>query len=257
MNKRLALLSFVLFYCSSIIYAYNFEVDGVYYSVTDSIKQIVEVTHNKSTLNTYKLERYTIPNQVNNNSKKYIVNRIGDRAFFGCDQVVSVYLPKSIISIGNSTFAACKNLSSIHLPNSILDIDVFAFSMCEQLEFLVLPSNLDSLSDALFAGCTRLKQVRIPDGVTYIGQKAFFLCSNLDSISIPKSVKSLEGCATFLGCSKLSEIEVYWLQPIRIHPLMIEDIGASKCKLVVPKGMVTIYSEANGWKDFKEIEESK
>lgn len=129
-----------------------------------------------------------------------------------------------------------RKLSYVHLPNSILDIDVFAFSMCEQLESVLLPSDLDSISDALFAGCQKLKHVNIPNGLTYIGHKAFFLCMSIESISIPKSVVDLNGCATFLGCKSLKKFVVSWLQPVQIHPLMIDDIGSNLCELVVPKG---------------------
>lgn len=257
MNKRPVILLFALLCCYSILYAYDFEVDGVYYSITDSKKNTVEVTHNADTVNTYQLEKYSIPDKVSYNDKKFSVNRIGDRAFFGCDQVVSIDLPESIKSIGNSTFAACKMLSSIPLPNSILVIDIFAFAMCEHLESIILPSDIDSISEALFVGCLKLKHVNIPNGVTYIGQKAFLMCMSLDSISIPKSVVDLNGCATFLGCSNLKKFVVSWPQPVQIHPFMIEDIGAIQCRLVVPKGMLSNYREANGWKDFKEIEESK
>lgn len=256
MNKQLFILLFALLSNYSLVYAYNFEVDGVYYSITDSKKKTVEVTHNADTVNTYQLEKYSIPDKVSYNNKIFIVNRIGDRAFIGCDQVVSINLPESIKSIGNSSFGSCKKLSHIHLPNSISKIDIFAFAMCEHLESIILPSQIDSISDALFAGCLKLKHINIPDGVRYIGQKAFVLCRNLDSVSIPKSVVDLNGCATFLGCSNLKKILVSWPQPVPIHPFMFEDIGAKQCKLVVPKGMLPKYRKAKGWKDFKEIEES-
>ena len=38
------------------------------------------------------------------------VQRIGERAFSGCDNITNVTIPDSVTSIGGSAFAGCSNL---------------------------------------------------------------------------------------------------------------------------------------------------
>ena len=40
------------------------------------------------------------------------VQRIGERAFSGCDNITNVTIPDSVTSICNSVFAKCNNLRS-------------------------------------------------------------------------------------------------------------------------------------------------
>lgn len=47
------------------------------------------------------------------------VQRIGERAFSGCDNITNVTIPDSVTSIGGSAFAGCSNLENITIPNSV------------------------------------------------------------------------------------------------------------------------------------------
>jgi len=65
------------------------------------------------------------------------VTGIGEGAFAGCSQVVSVLLPEDISTIGDGAFAGCVLLTEVSLPAS-----------------------LDSLGDGLFAQCEALESIR-------------------------------------------------------------------------------------------------
>lgn len=237
--------------------AFDHFIDGIYYTIIDPENNFVEITFGLDTLNSYTFEKITIPDKIIIEGETYLVKEIGDKAFMGCESLLSIVLSPGILSIGNSSFAACKNLTSVLLPVSIENIDIFAFAMCEKLATIKLPSRLDSIPDAIFTGCTGLKTIIIPDGVSYIGQKAFFLCSNLEYISIPKTVTDLNGCATFLGCKNLKKMVVESKKPIEVHPLFIEDINSETCNLIVPKDCVLEYKKSKGWKEFNNITEAE
>lgn len=257
MNRIIKLsISVILFQISVInVKAFDYFIDGLYYNIIDAENKLVEVTFGLDTLNSYKFEKITIPSNIIIEGESHSVKKIGDRAFMGCESLLTVELLSGIKSIGNSSFACCKNLTNVLLPESIESIDIFAFAICEKLETIKLPSNLDRIPDAIFTGCTGLKTIIIPEGVSCIGQKAFFLCSNLEYISIPKTVPNLNGCATFLGCKNLKKMVVEWEKPIKVNPFFVEDIKSENCILIVPKGCVSKYKKSKGWKKFKNIKE--
>ena len=129
------------------------------------------------------------------------VERIGDRAFYGC-KLTSIIIPDSVTSIGNYAFNECKKLSSITLGKGVTTIRTNAFYRCPGLKsILVHPNNPNYSSDGIALynkDKTTLIQVPegttsfvIPDSVTTIGNNAFYGCTKLSGITIGKGVTSI------------------------------------------------------------------
>ena len=109
-------------------YAYDFEVDGIYYNYNDgSSGSSVSVT--RKTGSEYS-GVVVIPASVTYNSKTYSVTSIGNSAFYWCSGLTSVTIPNSVTSIGNSAFSGCSGLTSVTIPNSITTIGFSVFSGC-------------------------------------------------------------------------------------------------------------------------------
>jgi hypothetical protein len=70
------------------------------------------------TMNNRTLTEYTVPDGV---------AAIGERAFFGCDQLVSVTLPEGVVSIGAEAFVGCTALQYISFPSTLRSIKAAAF----------------------------------------------------------------------------------------------------------------------------------
>ncbi|MDE5723214.1 MAG: hypothetical protein K2H99_03415, partial [Paramuribaculum sp.] len=66
--------------------AYDFEVDGIYYSISSSTAKTVSVTYKSG--NIYSGE-IIIPEKVTYNSTEYSVIEIGNYAFSGCSGLTS------------------------------------------------------------------------------------------------------------------------------------------------------------------------
>ena len=136
----------------------------------------------------------------------YQVTSIGDDAFSGCTDLISVIIPSSVTSIGDDAFSDCRSMISVTIPSGLTSIGDDAFSGCRNLStFMRIPSSVTSINEGVFEGCSRLPFVSIPSSVTSIGAGAFEGCSRLTFVRIPSSVTSFNK-GVFPGCSKLALI---------------------------------------------------
>ena len=141
--------------------------------------------------------------------KKLVVNSgityIGDSAFEGLDQLVSVSLPDTMEYIGWSAFSDCASLTSIVIPEGIDGLCDFTFARCTSLRSVKLPSTMRWIDGCIFSGCTSLQDIVLPEGLTDITWQMFKDCTSLRSITIPGSIMSVSNDA-FSGCTALTSV---------------------------------------------------
>lgn len=185
--------------------AYDFEVDGIYYTI---------YTRDMTAWVTYKDKNYssysgdiTIPDSVTYRGKKLKVSTISEEAFYNCDGLTTVIIKNGIENIYNNAFDGCRNLSKIELPNSIESISAGAFRNCVQLKKILLPSNLKFISDSLFKNCTNLEQTYIPNSVSSIGDEAFAECKKLKNFILPKDLEDI-GDKAFYNCKAITSFTI-------------------------------------------------
>ena len=169
------------------------------------------------------------------------VEEIGVGAFYECNSLMSVTIPKSVTSIGRSAFYGCYLLTSMTIPDSVTSIGGGAFLECRSLTSVIIGNGVTSIEEEAFYNCTSLKGVYItdiaawcniefgdnplyyahnlylnnelvtdlviPDRVRSIGSSAFGACYSLTSITIPDSVTSIGGRA-FVDCCLLTSITI-------------------------------------------------
>ncbi len=198
-QKTLLLFAFLM--TSMIVSAYDCEVDGIYYNLSENE---ASVTYGKS--NSYKGD-VVIPSKIKYNNNSYNVTSIGREAFYNCSSLTSVTIPNSVTSIGWSAFGYCSALTSINIPNSVTSIEESAFRDCSGLTTITIPSSVTTIGGAAFQWCSGLTSVTIPNSVTSIENYVFIGCSGLTSISIPNSVTTIGGSA-FAGCSGLTSVTI-------------------------------------------------
>ncbi|MBO7499423.1 MAG: leucine-rich repeat protein [Bacteroidaceae bacterium] len=150
---------------------------------------------------------------------------IGNGAFHNCQDLTSVTIPRSVVSVDNNAFQNCSRLTAVHI------IDLAAWCGIEfkdeglsrssnplfyahhlyldekEVTDLVIPEGVTSIGSYAFDNCSALTNVTIPDGVTSIGTCAFRKCGSLASVTIPPSVATVESHA-FLWCFELKAVHI-------------------------------------------------
>lgn len=153
------------------------------------------------------------------------VTRIGESAFYDCDDLNDVTIPGSVRTIEKDAFGCCGGLKRVVLEEGVVELKERVFEACPLTE-ITLPKSLrcvglSSLGDfeiptdengmqimdgILFSVPKSVKgHFMIPDGVRVIGSDVFAGCEALTQITIPQSVVSISDNA-FAGCSALKTV---------------------------------------------------
>ncbi len=132
------------------------------------------------------------------------ITSIGAYAFYYCDNIYSISIPKTVTTIGENSFFGCQALTDINLPKGLRFIPDFAFNGCSALETIEIPSSVKSFGQGAFED-SGITEFRIPDGVTAIPSGMFWGCSQLQEVVIPDSVTKIDTFA-FHECGNLSDV---------------------------------------------------
>ena len=239
-----SMLAIACLLCSIGVNAHDFEVDGIYYNITNTSPNQVEVTFRGNYYNSYENE-YTgtvvIPESVTYRGTTYSVNSISNSAFDDCTKVKkltiedsdyelnlgynsseeglfydcpieTLYIGRNLsystgYSYGYSPFYKIEELKTVTIGNSVTSIGDYIFRDCQGLTEITIPDNVTEIGHDAFHRCTGLISVIIGNGVTSIGDEAFSRCTGLAVFTIPNSVSML-GEGIFYECTGLRKVTI-------------------------------------------------
>jgi hypothetical protein len=168
------------------------------------------------------------------------VTAIGEDAFSGCNNLVSVTIPDSITDIRKEAFCSCSSLSSLVLPKKLTTIGGGAFAYCRSLSSLQIPEAVDTIGNGAFQGCNKDFSLSVSDnnknykvvndslidertntvifgtskaeltedmGIKAIGALAYAFSDPFTTLTIPSTVKTI-GAYAFAECSSLASITI-------------------------------------------------
>lgn len=162
---------------------------------------------------------------------------IADKAFYGCEQLSALTIPKSVKTVGLDSFLIEKNKVSsfipwvynaetdyvvvgdgiliayigpspveMEIPKEVKHISRFYFRG-DSISKLVLPGSLRSIGKRAFENFTNIQSVKLPSSLTTIDERAFYNCRSMTDLDIPKAVKSI-GKEAFYCCNKLESVKL-------------------------------------------------
>lgn len=180
-----------------------------------------------------------IPSMIEQTQVKYIA----DGLFYGCDEMTSVTVPKSVETIGDRAFGACTSLKTVKLEEGLVSLGKDAFRYCYSLTDVSLPSTLTAIEGYSFASCLALKSVTVPSGVTRMGSYAFADCKNLTTVTLPDGITEM-GDYAFSGCEKLTGAHLP--QNLKSIPTALFDSCAALKDVTVGNQVTSIGQNAFG-----------
>lgn len=228
------------------IMAEKIKVGDLYYERNYTYNTATITCQDRYTDNYEGLISVIIPEHIDCNGTIYTVTNIGEDAFYGCDSLTSITIPKTVTSIGEDAFYGCKSLTSVTIPNNVTSIGKHAFLGCTSLTSITIRQKVRLIGEDAFRACSSLKSIKvdlnnpiydsrencnaiiktssnklivgcqntiIPNNIKSIGDWAFSWIESLDSIFIPKSVTTI-GEGAFAGCIDLKHIQVELGNPI-------------------------------------------
>lgn len=122
----------------------------------------------------------TIPNNIEVNGKIYDIKHIGMYAF-SLTNIISVEIPKSVVTIEHGAFYNCFLLENIIFENDAMlnYIGSNAFNSCQSLKTITFPNKLEKIAGFAFSSCNNLE-------TAFINSEA--KVTNLSFSSTPKLV---------------------------------------------------------------------
>jgi len=293
MQNIVVLIVFFILSGNLNIFAQEFEVAGIKYRITSPTEYTLEVIpHNNPYAGDivipeqviYEDSSYIVTSigngafsTANNLTSIQLPNSlliISDGAFLQCRNLTTIKIPNSVTSIGVSAFLGCRNMKSIILGSGLINIGNHAFNNCVLLDSIIFPNSLSRIGEGAFRNCNSLKSIELPVNITNIQTNTFRDCRNLSSIIFPKFINTISDGA-FMQCTSLISIvlpgtvlnigqgafsECYSLESLTVLSLSPPRLGANvfeetskNIPLYVPFRSVSLYKEANQWKDFYTI----
>lgn len=254
-------------------YAYDFESGGIYYNITSTTDLTCEVTYKDINDNTTYRGQINIPPYVTYNNRTLAVTGIGDMAFFHDEGITSVTLPNTLTIIGASAFQTCSGLTSLTIPESVQTISASAIVYCKNLKKVVFKDGETPLalyptksgdSPFVVTGASQITHLYIGRNLKSISLNTFDILTNLTKLEIGKYVQQI-GANEFNKCSFINSNLLQTINSYASVPPVLNNSWSDKpffsnkvlasAKVMVPKGTLDLYSNANTWKEFWDLSE--
>lgn len=148
------------------------------------------------------IEKITLPESL---------EEIGACAFYGCEALKTIQIPKNVKTIGGSAFESSgleevtlyeglriingsafssTPLKAVNIPSTVIQIGGYAFYSTE-IEEIILPKNLTVLEANVFDGCKKLKKACINEGTAVLETSIFANCPSLEEVYFPSTLTSV------------------------------------------------------------------
>ena len=258
MKKLLFLLVALL--TSVGIWAFNFEVDGINYSVVSEENHTVWVTGYNSSFNGDLILNGT----VIYNDVTYNVVSIYNSAFYNCSSLTSVGDLSACTSIGSVAFQNCTNLTSVGDLSACTSIGQQAFQNCTSLTSVGDLSACTTIGRYAFEDCTSLTSVGNLSACTSIGERAFSNCISLTSIDLSACTsigeKAFYNCTSLISigdlsaCTSIVGNAFNGVEKVTISnstPPILTSVPDAGTTFIVPAAALDAYRAANYWADIK------
>ena len=170
--------------------------------------------------------------------------------FYGCTSLRIVNIPSTITSIGESAFRGCINLISLTMSEGIITIKPQAFQNCN-IATITIPSSVTSIGYQAFMNLSRLTSITIPASVTSIGDYAFYNGDALKKVVYEGQAPIIKN-AVFYYCP----VALYDFRNCTTVPQLAtsNSLGhATGCQIVIPDALYDEWQQATNWSSLTDV----
>lgn len=181
-----------------------------------------------------------------------------------CEELTVFNIPASVRTIEVGSFQSV-GLNTLWIPQNVKTIEDFCIIRNESLEYVlfsnevsngdVVMSTVETIGSHCFSDNPVLQYAMLPNTLISMGEDCFNDCPSLRAVSLPPADLKLSNC--FNGCPSICTIMVNAEEPYPFPDSSFVDVNRDACKLMVPAGSEELYRNAEGWKDFYEINGSE
>ena len=145
----------------------------------------------------------------------------------------------SVEKICSSAYSDFDKIENVEFTENIKFIGANAFSNCSKLNLIDLRNTkMRLLSSQVFMGCSDLHTAYLSTQIDSIDYRAFYQCSSLKNLFCLSS----KPARLFSGMINLGGYIT--------NGNPFSDVDVSKCIVHIPRGSLSAYKEAEGWKNF-------
>ncbi len=248
MNRKFLCVLFSLFVALN-IFAETFIVNGLNYEIISETDKTVKVVAQIVGAGNYSnLEKCEIPSSVNHNGMQYSVTVIAFNAFNQAENLISVTIPATIVSM-EENYGYYGESNAFHNTPKLREIIVNQGNQHYVSKDGVLLNHAEtfliaypaSKSDVIYS---------VPETVEALGTYAFEGCLSLREIFLPSALKVM-GYYAFYNCTALEKLVCYAQVPPtkKVLPWQIGDEhhNATKVTLYTPFETMGEYQNAELW----------
>lgn len=145
-----------------------------------------------------------IPQTISVDNELYYLNGFNNNVFKNTE-IESVKFDSLIqnVSLSNVSFENDVKLISVTLPKDIVTINSQMFKGCTGLTSIIIPDSVTSISTSAFEGCTSLSNITFPQGTYTIGSYAFKNCINIKNLILSGNITKISS-ESFENCNLYS-----------------------------------------------------
>ena len=170
-----------------------------------------------------------IPSEISYNNEIYTVSQITNNAFFKCNQLTKVTIPKTVyniwqhypetIAIYKNLFKSCNLLTTVEVDSAnqwLCTVDNVLFSKDTTVLYAYppalpnrsysVPESVVTIGGGAFRLARNLTSIHLPLSITRIDASAFYQCSNLENINLTRLTSI--GAYMFFECKSLKSLEI-------------------------------------------------